>query len=284
MIKRVGSDRELNSLLGSADFLSDKQDTEARKILALGICYGTKYDFCRFYKTDNSVLCGLSGSYILRGCADFEELAWFFSFAGFSDIFCSYGAGTELSKTLGCCRADVNLMRFDGIGSSCATEKEIPLEEFFAILKTGFDIEFEPWYLDISHRIRHNVTQIRRLGDSVLVIQHDLGGAALLSQIATLPESRGKGNAARLISSVCAELSPSEVYIICEDRLTDFYKHIGFEFVCKKCILTPSAVKPTEQDQCARLWQATRDISSESTDRLRYSYIQTGIYGGSYEQ
>ncbi|MDE6733452.1 MAG: GNAT family N-acetyltransferase [Oscillospiraceae bacterium] len=90
----------------------------------------------------------------------------------------------------------------------------------------------------MSHRIRHNVAAARRLGDSALIIQHDLNGEALLSQIATLPSSQNRGNASRLISAVCAELSPSEVFVICEDSLKEFYRKIGFELAGYKAILT----------------------------------------------
>lgn len=234
MIKRIDNDNELNLLLKRLD-----NGVEAQKIKALAACYGAKYDFCRFYGAGNSVLCGLNGEYILCGCDDPDELAEFFEFAGFSEIFCSFGAGDELAKRLCCRREDIDLMRFIGEGAACETERETPLEELYEILKTGFDIEFEPWYLDISHRIRHGVARTRRLGDSALVIQHEIGGAALLSQIATLPRSRGKGNAARLIRAVCAELYPSAVYILCEDKLFGFYERVGFEFERKMTVLKP---------------------------------------------
>lgn len=233
MIRQIDTDTELYGLLGRIDDCIEKQ-----KILALAYCYGTKYDFCRFYKADNYVLCALNNSYILCGSGDIEELARFFSFSGYSEVFCSYKMGETLSNLLNCQNKKVNLMRFAGSGVACGDmEHNVPLEEFFKILKTGFEIEFEPWYLDISHRIRHGVSQVRRLGNSVLVIQHDLNGSALLSQIATSPESRGKGSASRLILAVCAELLPSKAYLICEDHLTTFYNRIGFEVVQYKAVL-----------------------------------------------
>lgn len=234
MIKRIADDDELNALLKRLD-----NGVEAQKIKALAASYGVKYDFCRFYVAGSSVLCGLNGDSILYGCDDPDELAEFFDFAGFSQIFCSLNAGNELTERLDCRREDINLMRFIGGGATCELERETPLGELYEILKTGFDIEFEPWYLDISHRIRHGVARTRRLGDSALVIQHEIGGAALLSQIATLPESRRKGNAARLISAVCAELYPSAVYILCGDKLLGFYEHVGFEKERKLTVLTP---------------------------------------------
>lgn len=245
MIKRAETDSELLNIWESSRILTDKTNAEALKIYALWLCYGTKYDFCRFYTADGAIVCGQNGSFVVSefGDCDFEELAGFFAMGGFAEIFCSERAGAELSGKLRCSREDVYLMRFNGTGVAhdvepiVTTEKETPLDEFYKILKTSFEIEFEPWYLDMSHRIRHGVTQTRRLGGSVLVIQHDLYGSALLSQVATLPEERGKGGASILISAVCAELSDSCVFVICEDKLRGFYKKNGFSEVCRKSIL-----------------------------------------------
>lgn len=239
MIRRVTSDKELESIWESYAVLKDKNNVEELKIYALWLCYGTKYDFCRFYTADGAVICGQGGSFVLsdHGECDFVEIANFFSMNGFSEIFCSEHAGKSLSENMRCTCDTVHLMRFTGKGVPRETEDNTPLEEFYKILKTGFDIEFEPWYLDMSHRIRHGVTRTRRLGGSVLVIQHELFGSALISQVATVPEERGKGGASRLISAVCAELSESEVFVICEDKLRGFYEKNGFEKVSNKFIL-----------------------------------------------
>lgn len=242
MIRRVTSDEELKSIWESSKFFRDKTNAEALKIYALWLCYGIKYDFCRFYISDGAVIGGLDGSFVVSeysdcGECDFEEMADFFSMNGFNEIFCSEHTGHCLSKKMSCRHNDVYLMRFDGIGVQCVTENDTPLKEFYGILKSGFDIEFEPWYLDMSHRIRHGVACTRRLNGSVLVIQYNIFGSALISQVATIPPQRGNGNASRLISAVCAELSDSEIFVICEDKLCGFYEKNGFTKVCNKTIL-----------------------------------------------
>lgn len=239
MIKRVTADEELLRIFDDTRFFEDKTNAEARKIYALWLCYGIKYDFCRFYTADGAVICGQDGSFVVSdfGNCDFEELAEFFAMNGFAEILCSEHTGKALSENMNCNRKDVDLMRFNGIGVPCDTEKDTSLEELFNILKTSFDIEFEPWYLDMSHRIRHGVARTRRLDGSALVIQHELFGSALISQVATVPDERGKGSASRLISAVCAELSESDIFVICEDELCGFYEKNGFSKVCKKSIL-----------------------------------------------
>lgn len=237
MIRRVVTDTELDRL--------PKYGTEAQKIRALLLCYGLKYDFCRFYAGEFREGCAflgeLNGSFVLseNGECDFEELAGFFAFGGFGEILCSETVGERLSALLQCGMQRVNVMRFAGNAVPCETVKDPPLDRVFSILKTSFDIEYEPWYLDMSHRIRHGVAEFRELDGSVLAVQHNINGEALLSQIATLPEKRGKGNARRLILSVCGELFDSRIYVICEDSLVDFYGKMGFICTEGACRLFP---------------------------------------------
>lgn len=235
MIKRALSDGELSKL--------PEYGIEAQKIRALLVSYGLKYDFCRFYVGEFRAGCAflgeLNGSFVLSeiGECDCGELAEFLSFSGFSEIFCSESAGERLSELLPCHLRKVNIMRFDGVGIPCGVLTEPSLDNVYTILKTAFDIEYEPWYLDMSHRVRHGVSAFRALDGSVLAIQHNINGEALLSQVATIPEMRGKGNARRLISAVCAELSGSRVYVICGDALLDFYSKLGFRRTGGACSL-----------------------------------------------
>lgn len=231
MIKQVFDPEELDVLINNQENFG----VEAQKIYALLLCYETKYDFCRFYASENAVIASLYGDHVVcetGGCnlddRDFEELAEFFSFCGFSEIFCSEKVGERLSEKLECTRKKLNLMRFCGNSVPRGTEKTPPLSEIYGVLKTAFEIDYEQWYLDMSHRIRHGITQFRRLDGAVLAIQHNLNGNALLSQIATSPELRGQGRASRLIKAVCGELSDSSVFVLCEDGLLSFYQRLGF--------------------------------------------------------
>lgn len=233
MIKRAFSPDELVVL--------PKNGVEAQKIRALLLAYGTKYDFCRFYFSESVILCEMDGCFVISELSeDFDvcELADFISLCGFSEIFCSEKLGKQLSKSIGCRVEKINLMCFCGERVfNGELEKSPPLDNVYNIIKTSFDIEYEPWYTDMSHRIRHGIAKARILDGSALIIQHDLNGEALLSQIATLPECRHRGNAARLIKAVCGELFESSVYILCEDRLQPFYEKLGFVYSAAKTIL-----------------------------------------------
>ncbi len=234
MIKRAFSGDDLSAL--------PQKGVEAQKIRALFRAYGVKYDFCRFFVSENAVFCGIDGSFALCETGDYsdiEELADFFAFGGFSEIFCSAALGARLAERLGCRSQSASLMRFEGEAvPNAEVETNPPLDEVYEILKTAFDIEYEAWYADMSHRIRHGVAKARRLESSALMIQHDINGEALLSQIATAPGSRRRGNASRLIKAVCAELSESEVFLLCEELLAPFYEKLGFQKCSEKTILT----------------------------------------------
>lgn len=233
MIKRAFLPDELAAL--------PQNGIEAQKIRALLLAYGTKYDFCRFFFSENVILCEMDGCLVISELSedfDVRELADFVSFCGFSEIFCSKRLGYRLSKKIRCNVEKINLMCFQGervINSEL--EKSPPLDKVYKIIKTSFDINYDSWYTDISHRIRHGVAKARTLDGSALIVQHDLNGEALLSQIATLPESRRQGNAARLIKAVCGELSESSVFILCEDSLQPFYEKLGFVYYATKMIL-----------------------------------------------
>ncbi len=230
MIKRANYPEELKNL--------PETGVEAQKIRSLLLAYGTKYDFCRFFVGENIVLAQLNGDFVISdfGETDFGELAEFLNFSSFSEIFCSDYLGQLLEKHLDVERENVNLMRFAGVPEKNELQILAPADAY-QIIKTGFDFEFEPWYLDMSHRVRHGVSRLYGLDGAALAVQYNQNGEALISQVATLPEKRGKGCARRLISAVCAELQDSEVFVLCEDKLLGFYEKIGFVPEGKKCCL-----------------------------------------------
>ncbi|MCH5208293.1 MAG: GNAT family N-acetyltransferase [Oscillospiraceae bacterium] len=230
MIRRVNSPSELSEL--------PKTGIEAQKIRALLQAYGTGYDFCRFYSAEGLIMARFYDEFVICtfGNADFEELCEFLSFSGFLKIFCSEYTGEILSKKLTFNNYKLNLMRLSVISNEAHEQiSELSLSEAYSILKTSFEIDYEPWYLDMSHRVRHGISWYYGFNGSVLCVQHNLCGEALLSQIATIPEMRNKGNASSLIKAVCQKMSEIEVFLLCEDKLLDFYKKAGFEHYGIKC-------------------------------------------------
>lgn len=238
MIRRILDEETLNL---------PSNGVEAQKILALWRAYSAKYDFCRFFVSENAFICVQDGEAVLcvpdEESCDFNEPAEFFAFCAVRKIFCSERTGVSISKLIDCKAQFVNLMRFRADAVPAEVEKNPPLQESFEVIRQAFDLSdrlFEPWYLDMSHRIRHQVSEIYRLGSSVLVVQYHQNNEVLISQVATLPSCQGKGSASKLIKAVCAEYADSVVKIICDDELVPFYSKIGFVKESKKCNLFPN--------------------------------------------
>lgn len=232
MIKRILCERELGAL--------PLTGVEPQKIRALCRAYGFEYDFCRVYaQGERAFLSLLDGSAVLWAAqgADFGELADFLRMNGFSELFCGGEAARELSARLGLAPRQALLMRFDGRTQEFPVDYSPQLSDVYAIVGQAFGMEFEPWYLDLSHRIRHGVSTAALAGRSALVIQHRANGEALLSQVATDPLYRGQGSASKLILGVCAALSPDRVFVLCERRLEGFYARLGFTVQDVKYIL-----------------------------------------------
>lgn len=201
---------------------------EAQKIRALFLAYGGEYDFCRFFRQGRSYLAALDGSFVLaeQPGADYEELAQFLEMHGFTDLFCSQEAGEALSPLVNADFTRVNLMERQGGGQGVLPEDKSP-SEVWNIIGSRFEIPFEPWYLDMSHRVRHRVTRCFSDGKAALAVQHELKGEALISQVSVLREYERCGFARGLLEQVCAALS-GRAQVICEDSLRGFYERCGF--------------------------------------------------------
>lgn len=202
---------------------------EALKIWALFNAYGGSYEFCRFFRQGSTYLACLDGSFVIcedPGC-DWEELAGFLAMNGFSDLFCSETAGDMLRGKIPAEFSRVCLMELRMPEKSGEKLPECSPSEAWKVISTRFPIDFEPWYLDMSHRVRHGVSRCVSDGRSALVVQHSIGSESLISQVAVLPDFEGKGYAGGLLRRVCRALG-GEIQVICEDRLTGFYEKFGF--------------------------------------------------------
>ncbi len=233
MIQRIYSRSEF--------FALPEKGLEAQKIRALYSAYGADYEFCKFYRQGDSFISALDGAFLLCEAenADYAELSQFLTMQGFAELFCSEAAGKLINLQLDCRMELANLMQFQGGNYNAEFDENLALSDVYAILREGFEIPFESWYLDMSHRVRHGVSRCCTLdGKAALAVQHSINGEALISQVSTLAAERGKGYAKRLVTAVSVSLAPAEVFVVCEDSLTSFYEKCGFKAVGKKCIIS----------------------------------------------
>ena len=113
------------------------------------------------------------------------------------------------------------------------TVVEDRFERVYRILQAGFGKPVYPsenynmWYCDMSHRIRHQTAKIFLYEDATATAAFWGKDAVLLSQIAC--KSSGNGQAGRLLRSVLAYFGGRKCYVNSMNPTADgFYKHLGF--------------------------------------------------------
>ena len=90
-------------------------------------------------------------------------------------------------------------------------------------------VEYNGWYADLSHKIRHGHAFCATLNGAAAVVSHLFGGSAVLSGVAVQPQLRGKGRGRQLLAALPALLPRVQrFYICCAPQTEPFYKACGF--------------------------------------------------------
>lgn len=202
------------------------------QIQSLLRAYGMGYDFLRFYGdresvTAMSVLDGNAALCFGEG-VPLDELA----------ALLPYVAHTVTAE---------HPLPLDGWQASRGREYLLPspparlesadtsLEQAYQVLSQVFDNihpgTYAQWYADLSHRIRHNVSQVYTLnGVCTAVAYGEWSGWLGITQLATLPAFRGQGLARRLLAHISAVHRPARGLLLqSRNSHTDrFYQHLGF--------------------------------------------------------
>lgn len=220
----------------------------ARKIRSLFAAYGTGYVFCSFYAIGETGMAGiLDSSAVLCLPADFDadELGKFLCFRGITACSLDEQSGRLLEPTLGGSYAFQYpySLEYNGCPMEGAVfPNENPsLQTVHTILRQSFDgmdCAYDLWYGDMSHRIRHGISKAYTYQNlTTLTVQYDLDGCVFLSQIATLPQHRGKGYATALLKSVAdAYMAQGKCCILhAEEKNRQFYEQAGFAVTGRSC-------------------------------------------------
>lgn len=209
------------------------------RVFSLANAYGFKYPFVSFYRQlddDGNVTAIMSSldkviTLAVKSKADYDELTDFLSFVGYSSLFCadefvldksySYGEIMKSSKKI-------------ELPCDYRVIDEYPhLYDLFNFIDYP-DIDFESWYVDISHRIRHGASKAYtvNIDDEIVssaIFSSIYNDDAVLSAVQTKPEYRGRGYASSLVSAMCCDVKGT-VYLMREEgRNEHFYKALGFE-------------------------------------------------------
>lgn len=203
------------------------------KIASAVSAYGMGYDFCRLYHADSGGnILAYNGVMLADGAFDPEELSVFTRTLNPDTIEMSSDIALHMDreyKRIG--RTLFELIPKENYIDNDSVKQNTLLDICFDIISEGFGItDHDPWYVDISHRIRHGVSDIFLYESTTVTKLFDYGGMVFLSHIATAPEARGKGNARNLLYYLCGKLSQDgkRVFLYARDERRSFYEESGF--------------------------------------------------------
>lgn len=223
--------------------LNEARDIFSLKIASLANAY-EGYDFCSFYAAKDILIGKYYEELIIRakgGISDdaAEELSLFLKVCGFKSALCSLETGKRL-EGLGWSRTEESeLFRFSSYlvpeneetPDFSELKENPPLDGVFPIIKDGFpDIRYEDWYTDMNHRIRHGCSKVYTYGGATAAVMADINGGVFISLVAAKKESRGKGEAKKLLRALGLhnEKQGREISVLCRQELSLFYKKAGF--------------------------------------------------------
>lgn len=215
------------------------QDIYSIRIFSLLEAYGTKYDFAVFYKqldkagNITSILSKLDGDYTVSAGdnADFTELEAFFSTMGYTSV---------LSDD----RLRINDFYDQGVVMKTARKAEFhkngAVIDDYPNLMDIFNMEdydqldFESWYVDLSHRIRHGCSKAYTISINGQIISSAVFSSiwknnAILTSVHTAGDYRHNGFGSALVSEMIMDVR-NHVYLMREfNKNEKFYKRLGFE-------------------------------------------------------
>lgn len=211
------------------------QNSISVRIEAMNKAYGGGFDFLDFWLQKNqaeitAALCRFSGELwlIANENADFEELS----------SFCKVVAPAVLTDLATACRLKLQIAEEFGefqfeAGESASSEKA-QIWRIYDMLIKGADGDItipdkDEWYADLSHRMRHGTATAALLENSVALAGFVGQTAALVTGVATDPESRGNGEGKRATLLLAKALYPRKIFAEATRKSQGFYLACGFK-------------------------------------------------------
>lgn len=212
------------------------------RILATARAYGMKHPFARFWKQDcRALLCLLDGVFLVEALqsADFGELREFVSICGARRVLCGEQTAQRL-RLPAASGGKILLCPAVQAPPPVPFSRDPSPRELHAFLlqcqTNAFRApEFEPFYLDLSHRTRHGQAVSAGLYDgrgvlaACCVCTAFSESMALLSAVAVRPELRRGGWGSRAVRALASLLPGRKLAVFCEPGENEtFYRTLGF--------------------------------------------------------
>lgn len=223
--------------------LKDANDVFALKIMSNLLAYDG-YDFHSLYGGQGVLIGRYYNDLVIRTKGVIseetaEELSLFLRVCGFKTALCPMEIGVRLSASGWDKTEESVLLKFScGLipqGETLVPFEDIavdpPLDEVFPIIRDGFpEVEYDGWYTDMSHKIRHGIAKVYLYGGASVTAAADMNGAVYLTLLASAKAARGSGAAKNMLRAVgsCCEKQGKECCILCREELVPFYEKAGF--------------------------------------------------------
>lgn len=230
MIKRIDSIEQFNGF--------NQFDIYFIRIMSLIQAYGCSYDFACFYRqTDNdnnitAIISKLDNDYTLckTDNADENELAEFFNVMGYGSLLTDASFSMNGKYDEGVVMQSIKRVE---ISSPFGKIDKFPkLMELYNFVDYD-NLDFEAWYVDISHRIRHNSAKAYTFNIDDEIISSGIFSSiykdnAILSAVQTNPTFRRMGYGSYLVSEMLNDIK-GIVFLMREKGLNEeFYNRLGF--------------------------------------------------------
>lgn len=209
----------------------------ATKIKANELAYGFKYPFllfwCQYIESAlTAVICKFEQSVILvtNKNADINEIKQFINAVGFTSLEGEY----ELVKTLTQKNVREYTVVFKKATQSSLSHTPPNIKQVYEIIY-GWENEhiatheFEPFYADLTHRIRHGTAAAVLVQSSAAAIaSHITGSDAVISGVATIPNKQGKGLGRAALETLEQNLVGRNIFASADSGVLDFYLKSGY--------------------------------------------------------
>ena len=208
------------------------------KISAVAKAYGFDRSFASFFLDTEStaMYCMLDGVVVIAGTViNGEEASNFLRALGAKEVLCAVRNAELLGFPVSAV-GEVLKKPADSDRIAENTSQEVNLRDVYALLQEcGMVEEFEPFYLDLSHRLRHDAAKVvteylndELIGCAVLSAIND--SSALLSALAVREKYRRHGLGSLLVRRA-EELVPEKtVYVFREKgKNAGFYKRLLYK-------------------------------------------------------
>ncbi len=215
-----------------------KTDIYSVKIKSLLKTYGCKYSFAVFYRQVNedkkitAVLSKLDNDFTLSFTeeSNVEELSQFFKIIGYSSLLSD--SCFQMNENYSEGAVMVTGIKKEIHASGIVINRYPKLLDLFNLVDYD-SVDFESWYVDLSHRIRHNcacaaTAEMDGIPVSSAILSSIYNDDAVLTAVQTIPDYRKKGYASALVSEMICDIKGSVFIMREENKNESFYKNIGF--------------------------------------------------------